>query len=467
MNRRSFLTTSAASAATLAATALHADDEKKKEDDKTKKDDAQEKKVEENDKINVALIGCGGMGNSNLQAFVRLPDFEVVALCDVDERQINNSMRILEKANRPTSSVKMYEDYRKMLEQCKELDCVIIGTPDHHHAYALIAAAHAGKNGQGLDVYCEKPLSHNIREGRAMVNAIHAQKRICQIGTQQRSGQHFKDAVAFVQSGQLGHVYLCKTWITNMTGKDGCGNPPDLGSPPAGVNYDLWLGPAPARRFNQARFHGNFRWFQEYGNGLCNDWGVHLNDIVLWAMNVKSPLSVSATGGKFEMHDNSDTPDTLDVTYEYEGFIHVYTVRRGRVHGGFGGRGHGMEFVGTKGTLTLDRNGWWVVPAPGSDLEASSHGGSDQHFSHVKNFLHCLRNRDDKPASEIEDMHLATVTCHLANISYKTGRRIYWDANHERCYRGYDIKKQAFVHEDTEANSYLFREPRPGWNLMG
>ncbi|HMP03108.1 MAG TPA: Gfo/Idh/MocA family oxidoreductase [Gemmatales bacterium] len=416
------------------------------------------------DKVRIALVGCGGMGNARLRDVVRLADFEVVALCDPDPRQFERSMTLIKNAQRDTASVKTYEDYRKMYDDLKDLDAVVIGTPDHHHAPATIAACHAGKNGGGLDVLCEKPLSHNIVEGRRMVEAVQRQKRVCQVGTQQRSGKHFQSAVAYVQSGKLGHVYLCRTWITNNTAPAGCGTPPDVASPPAGVNYDLWLGPAPVRRFNPARFHGNFRWFQDYGNGLCNDWGVHLNDIILWAMKVEAPLAVAATGGKFEMQDNSDTPDTLDITYEYPGFIHIYTVRRGRVHGGFGGRGHGMEFVGTKGTLTLDRGGWVVTPAPDSDLEPARSGGSDQDWPHVQNFLACIRSRET-PASGIEATHRATSTCHLANISYKTGHKIFWDAANERCYRGYDPVKKQFVHEDTEANAYLFREPRPGWRM--
>lgn len=448
MNRRDFLAASAASG--LTATSVLADTQENT------------KPVAANDKVSVALIGCGGMGNANLEDFVRLKDFEIVALCDVDERQFGRSMKIVEKSGRSTGGIKTYEDYRKMLDERKDIDCVIIGTPDHHHAYALIHAAHSGKNGQGCDVYCEKPISHNITEGRAMVNAIRKHKRICQIGTQQRSGQHFIDAVKFVQEGKLGHVYLCKTWITNQTGPDGSGNPEDDIAPPKGVNYDLWLGPAPKRTFNAARFHGNFRWFQDYGNGLCNDWGVHLNDIILWGMKVSAPLSVFASGGKYEMKDNSDTPDTLDIHYEYPTFTHVYTVRRGRVHGGFGGRGHGMEFTGTQGTLTLDRGGWIVTRPDGTQ---EKHGGSEQHFSHVKNFLHCLRHREDKPASEIEDMHRATTTCHLANISFKVGRRVYWNGDEEKCYRGYNLKDKMCVIPDKEANALLFREPRPGWKL--
>jgi predicted dehydrogenase len=405
------------------------------------------------------------MGSGDLRDFLRLKEVEVAALCDVDKGQIARAMRLIESAQRPTEKVQAYEDYRKLIDERKDLDAVIIATPDHHHAYALIHACYAGKGGAGLDVYCEKPISHNIVEGRAMVRAVQKQKRICQIGTQQRSGRHFQDAVAYVQSGKLGHVYRCRTWITNRTGPEGSGNPPDQDQPPAGVNYDLWLGPAPKHRFNRNRFHASFRWFFDYGNGLCNDWGVHLNDIILWGMQVQAPLAVAAAGSQCEIHDNGDTPDTLDITYDYPGFTHIYTVRRGRLHGGFGGRSHGMEFEGTQGTLTLDRGGWVVTSAVSSGLAPEKHGGSEQHFAHVQNFVQCVRNRGMQPASAIEAMHRATTTCHLANISYKLKRKIFWDAEQERCYRGYDPAARKFVYEDTEANALLLREPRPGWKL--
>jgi predicted dehydrogenase len=295
---------------------------------------------------------------------------------------------------------------------------VIVGTPDHWHAYVLIAACANNK-----DVYCEKPLSHNIVEGRAMVSAARQNKRVVQIGTQQRSGRHFQDAVRYVQSGKLGDISFCRTWITNRSSPDYIGNPPDGGEAPHGADYNMWLGPAPERPFNRNRWHHHFRWFFDYGNGLCNDWGVHLNDIILWGMKVQAPLSVSAVGGKQEMRDNSDTPDTLDVYYEYPNFTHIYTVRRGQTLFGFYGKEHGMEFQGTNGTLTLDRGGWFITPQ-GDRLTAEKHGSSDQHFVHVQNFLHCIRNRSEKTASDIEDMHRATITAHLANISYKIKRRV-------------------------------------------
>lgn len=417
----------------------------------------QPKRVAANDKINVALVGCGGMGRYNLRDFMRLSDFNVVGVCDVDESHVAAAVEDVKKAGRPTEKLKTEKDFRRIVEN-KDVDAVIVGTPDHWHAYVLIAAC-----ANDLDVYCEKPLSHNVVEGRAMVEAARKKKRVVQIGTQQRSGQHFQDAVAHVHSGKLGNIHLCRTWISNRTPPEGSGNPKD-GEAPKGVDYDLWLGPAPKRPFNANRFHHNFRWFWDYGNGLCNDWGVHLNDIVLWGMKVQAPLSVSALGGKQSIKDNSDTPDTLDIYFEYPGFTHIYTVRRGQNFYGFHGKSHGMEFEGSNGILTLDRGGWFVTPK-GEKNKGERHGGSEQHFSHVKNFLQCLRNRSEKTASDIEDMHRATTTCHLANISYKLQRRIYWDAENEKCYKGYDPVGRKFLGEDKEANALLFREPRKPWSL--
>jgi predicted dehydrogenase len=441
LNRRQFLGASAAAgvAGTLALA-------------------GEERKVAANDKITVALVGCGGMGRADLHDFMKCPEVEVVALCDPDPGQIKGALEDVKKAKRPTEKIQAEKDFRRVLER-KDLDCVIVGTPDHWHAYVLIAACASGK-----DVYCEKPLSHNLVEGRAMVTAARKHRRVVQIGTQQRSGQHFKDAVRCVQSGGIGDVFLCRTWITNHTIPLDIGYPADS-EPPPGVDYDLWLGPAPKRPFNKNRFHHHFRWWWDYGNGLCNDWGVHLNDIVLWAMQVRGPLSVYACGGKFDMRENTDTPDTLDVHYEYPNFTHVYTVRRSFYNYGFNPKQqHGMEYHGSKGVLTLDRGGW-VVHAEGERTKDEEHKGADGHLEHVKNFLHCVRHREEKPASDIEDMHRATTTCHLANISYKLKRRVYWDGEHERCYRGYDAQAKRFVGEDAEANAYLLREPRKPWSL--
>ena len=338
VSRRDFLRGSAGAAASLAAAPLALADDKKP--------------TPPSEKVVVALIGCGGMGRTDLREFLRAPEVELAMLCDVDTRRIDGAIKFLKDAAPPAEKIQTCVDFRRVLDR-KDIDAVIIGTPDHWHALPLIYACQAGK-----DVYCEKPLAHNIVEGRAMVNAAHRNKRVVQIGTQQRSGTHFQDAVKHVQSGKLGKVHVCRTWIcSGNNSPDGDGNPPDS-DPPKEVDYNFWLGPAPRRPFNKVRFHGSFRWFFDYGNGLCNDWGVHLNDIVLWAMKVQAPLAVCASGGKYVLSDLSDTPDTLEVVYDYPGFTHVYTARRCCTNAGFRGRDHGMEFQGSDGTLVLDRGGW-------------------------------------------------------------------------------------------------------------
>ncbi len=441
MTRRAFLGTSAALAAGLRTAQARGDT----------------KAVLPSEKVTVALVGCGRMGCNDLKSFIQLPDFQVAALCDIDRSQFAAALAVLKDGGRPTEKVAIEKDFRKVVER-KDIDAVIVATPDHWHPYVLLAACANDK-----DVYCEKPLAHNIAEGRAMVRAARRTNRVVQIGTQQRSMPHFRDAVNYVRSGELGQVYLCRTWICKRESLDGAGNPPDS-DPPPGVDYDLWLGPAPKRPFNKNRFHQRFRLFFDYGNGLCNDWGVHLNDIVLWAMNATTPLSVSAIGGKFDIHDNGDTPDNLDVYYEYPGFTHVFTVRRANNLVGFPTKHHGIQFVGTRAALTVDRSGWSVTPV-GGQRAAEKHGKTEGHLDHVRNFLHCLRNRGEKPASEIEAMHHTTNTCHLANISYKVRRRVYWDGANERCYRGYDPAARKFVNEDSEANALLLREPRKPWSL--
>ncbi|HEV3163853.1 MAG TPA: Gfo/Idh/MocA family oxidoreductase [Isosphaeraceae bacterium] len=405
-----------------------------------------------NEKLVVALIGCGGMGGYDVEDFMRAPEVELAALCDVDESHLNERADKVEKKSgkRP----KLTKEYREILDN-KDIDAVIIGTPDHWHAIPFVAACMAGK-----DVYCEKPISHNILEGRAMVNAARRYKRVSQIGTQQRSGEHFQKAVKLVQDGKLGRVSLTKTWNFDNESPSGLGKPADEEQAPQGVDYDRWLGPAPSRKFNPVRFHGTFRWFYDYAAGMIGDWNVHLQDIIHWGMNVTSPKSVHAAGGKYTLDDNRDTPDTMVVTYEFEGpqgpFIQVYEMRKGNGHGIGGNPGHGMQFHGTDATLYVDRDGFQVIPE-GERTAAIKSGGSDQHWPHVQNFLSCVKSRE-RCICDIETGHTSTVVCHLGNISYKLGKKIYWDATNE-----------LVVHKnhtpDAEANALLGREYRKGYEL--
>lgn len=417
------------------------------------------------EKIHVGLIGCGGMGNANLASFMRAGQVEVVALCDVDRSRLDKTSVEVEKKYRRKPL--LFRDYRKLIDT-GPLDAVVIATPDHWHAICTITACAAGK-----DVYVEKPCSHNIREGRAMVQAARKHNRVVQVGTQQRSGRHFQDAVEFIQSGRLGQVTMTATWIYGNESPGGMGDGPDS-EPPPSVEYDMWLGPAPRRPFNHRRFHGTFRWYFDYAAGGAGDWNVHLQDIVHWAMKSPHPTSVVASGGKLCLKDDRDTPDTLQAMYEFPGFVQTFTLRKANGlpwhRGGFG-----MAFYGSNGTLMLDRESWKVVPDtqnegdPASPLRcekidraAGSYGDGDywdQHWPHVENFLECVRTRQ-RPAADIEINHQTAAACHLANISLRLGRKLYWDPVKELCFQD-----AAHKTADEEANLQLGREYRKGYEL--
>src|SRR6478736_6597581 len=254
-----------------------------------------------NGKINVGIIGVNGMGWTDLNAMLKVPEAQVIALCDVDENVLNFRKYELAKAGIKTTT---YIDYRKLLEN-KDVDVVIIGTPDHWHCLQMVEACQAGK-----DVYVEKPCGNSIMECNTMVNAQQKYNRVVQVGQWQRSQPHMVDALNYIKTGKLGKIRTVKAWAYQGWMKN-LENKPD-GPVPDGVHYDMWLGPATKRPFNPNRFHFNFRWFWDYAGGLMTDWGVHLVDYALLGMNAKDPISIVASGGKMAYPDDAaETPDTL------------------------------------------------------------------------------------------------------------------------------------------------------------
>ena len=399
-----------------------------------------------NEKITVGVIGCGGQGRWNMRDFLRQPDVQISAVCDVYESNLNQAREMTD------GKAATYKDFRQLLER-KDIDAVIIATPDHWHALPTIHACDAGK-----DVYIEKPLSHTIAEGRRMVEATRRNKRIVQMGTQQRSGTHFQKAVELVRSGKLGKVSFVRTWNYSNELPQGIGNPPDT-DPLPGLDWNLWLGPAPSVRYNRNRCLGNFRWFWDYAGGKLTDWGTHLIDIVHWAMDVDAPSSVFAYGTKYCIQDNRETPDNLEVLYEYPGFLMNYSNRIVNDHG-IDGHSYGIQFQGTQGTLFVDRAGYDFSPEPqrvgdesAPPAEKPFHGeGSPQHFPHVRNFLDCVKSRQ-APASEIEIGHHSTTAAVLGNIALKVKQKIVWDA-----------KKEEIV-GNAEASKLLTKDYRAPWKL--
>ncbi|MEA2063867.1 MAG: Gfo/Idh/MocA family oxidoreductase, partial [Gemmatimonadota bacterium] len=375
--------------------------------------------------------------------------------CDCYKPSLDKALEILEEKEKPKPAC--YGDFRRLLEM-KEIDVVIVSTPDHWHPLQTVMAARAGK-----DVYVEKPVSVAVNEGRKMVEVARETGRVVGVGTQQRSGEHFQRAVEIVREGRLGRITRIVTWNYMNEYPLGIGNPPN-GSPPEGLDWDMWLGPAPKVPFNNNRFGviegrwSSFRWFWDYAGGWMTDWGTHLIDIVQWAMEVNGPTAVSASGGKYALLDNSETPDTMIATFEYPGFLCTYEnricSRETADH-----RGYGILFHGTEASLFLDREGYSLRPemvSRGSERRARtlpvSGGGSDQHEPHVKAYIDCVKSRK-RFISDIEDGHYSSATPHLANIALRLGRRIEYDLD------------TGNIPGDSQAAAMLDRAYRAPWKL--
>ncbi|OHB76515.1 MAG: hypothetical protein A2W31_13550 [Planctomycetes bacterium RBG_16_64_10] len=396
------------------------------------------------ERIRIGLIGCGGRGLAVLQQMLEV-GAEGVALADPDDQHSEEAAKQVEAragARRPVA----YRDFRKVLDH-HDVDAVIVATPDHWHAICAIHAVMAGK-----DVYVEKPISHNVHEGRAMVRAAHKFNRIMQVGTQQRSAEHFIQAKAFVDSGRLGSICLCKAW-RSIHRKD-LGSPDDA-PPPPHVDYDLWLGPAPKRPFNRNRFHYEWRWFWDYGGGKQVDWGIHLIDVVHWFMNVQAPLAVASSGGKRILRENTETPDTQVTIFEYPDFTCLWEHRMGNAQP-LHGLDVGVALYGENGTLVINRGGWRVYAEGKRMSDPPLDEGGDRESSmstkHVQEFLRSVRTRTP-PNAGIEIGHQSSTACQLANIAVRVGRKLRWDAAKEE------------IIGDQEASALLAREYRKPWEL--
>ncbi len=380
------------------------------------------KKMGPNDRINIGAIGINGMGWTDLLSSLKQPGVQVVMLCDTDKNVLDKRMADLAKLNIDVSKVKATGDYRHVLDN-KDVDVVIIGTPDHWHALIMIEACAAGK-----DVYVEKPVGNSIGECRAMVAAQKKYNRAVQGGQWQRSQKHFQDALDFIDTGQLGNIRTVKVWCYQDWMKPG----PVVAdtAPPPGVDYKMWLGPAETRAFNPSRYLFNFRWFWDYAGGLMTDWGVHLLDYGLLGMKAGNPKTIAALGGDFAYPDlYQETPDTLTTLYEFDHFNLVWDSAMGIGNGSYG-RDHGIAYIGNNATLVLSRGGWEVIDEKLSKIKIErplvkpTDNGLDNHW---KNFIDVVRSRkmEDLHCSIEAGAHVATVA-QLGNISYRSGKRLNW-----------------------------------------
>lgn len=404
-----------------------------------------------NDRIQVAIIGTGGIGSTaHVNTLLDLHgESSVVALCDVYQPNLERAAAAVK------SPVRQVRDFRELLAD-KSIDAVVIATPDHWHALMTIEACKAGK-----DVYVEKPACVAVNEGQAMIAAARKYGRVVQVGTQQRSGPHYQKAAEMVRNGELGKVSFYRTWYNFNANRTGIGKNAD-GPPPPGLDWDLWLGPAPKVPYNASRFR-YFRKFWDYAGSLMTDWGVHLLDIVRLALGEQMPRAVSAHGGKFWLDDDEETPDTLEAVFTFDGALVTFENRYTNAYSGFQAN-ENTAFHGQRGTIALGRSSFRLIPeAQGQegfteqfeDWNRSAPGGGYATNSlrrrHMLNFFECMRTRQ-KPVADIEIGVRSTVTCLLGNAALRSGQLLHWD-------------DKAFAVREKEAQAFLHRKYREPWKL--
>jgi predicted dehydrogenase len=380
------------------------------------------------DRVRVAVIGLRNRGTDHARLFAANPGAEVAAVCDVDDAMFEKPVKAVEKIT--GKAPRTEKDFRRLLED-KAIDAITIATPDHWHALLTVLACQAGK-----DVYVEKPASHNVVEGRRMVEAAQKYKRVVQLGSQRRSTPYVQEAIEHVRKGAIGKVAMARAWNHQKRVSIGHGHP---GPVPSGVDYAMWQGPAPDRPYYANRVHYNWHWFWNWGTGELGNNGIHCVDVARWGLGVDAPMAVSSGGGKYVFDDDQETPDTQTTTWEFPGACLVYEHRLWSNHG-IESEQFGVAFYGENGTLIVGEKGWRVEERASAHGEAANGGQS----KHVQNFLDCVKSRE-KPNADIEIGHLSTRLCHLGNIAFRTGKKLAFDAASESF-------------KDSEANTLLSRE---------
>ena len=388
------------------------------------------------ERVSVGVVGVRHHGSQLAAHLASLPDVDVTTICDVDEGQFPGLSRTLEQIQGHAPHCET--DFRRLLDD-SSLHAVVLAVPDHWHGYMTVAACRAGK-----DVYLETPLAHTYAEGEAIVAAARETGRIVQVGHQERSSPHIQSAIEYLKSGELGAVKWAKAWVVHR--RKSIEQRAESAVPP-GVDFDLWLGPAPRKPFYPNRFHHNWRWFWDYGGGELAQWGSQLLDIARWGLDVELPTRVSASGGKFYFHDDQETPDTLSVQFSYPGKSIQWEHRLWSTHG-IEGRSTGVAFYGERGTLVLDRGGWKVYDQPGAVGVCSG----DALLDHLRNFINSVKTRQ-QPHCDAATAHLASTMSQLGNISYRLGREIVVDP------------KALVNHPDDDVRQLLTHSVRDPWNL--
>jgi predicted dehydrogenase len=417
-----------------------------------------------NERIGVGFIGFGLIGKRHVVSFKEIPNVDLVAVAEA------HAGRLKEATDFIGGNVKGYRDFRKLLAD-ERVHAVVIATPDHWHALMCMMACAAGK-----DVYVEKAVSLFPAEGRWMLEVARHHKRVVQVGTQQRSGKHYQRARELIHSGHIGKIVSVRMH-SNRNIMPGFGKPPD-GDPPADLDWDMFLGPAPGRKYNPNRGIYHFRWFWDYAGGQMTNLGQHSLDFVDWCLGPLKPKTIASIGGRYALLDNGETPDTQDALFDFGDWSAVWShreVSRGQPSSG-------LEFLGTKGNLVISRNGFTITPdrkvEPANSIPqfTGDHpvdgplrvkeegpprlwtesvkddtGDSNAQFiDHAKNFVDCIRTRKE-PISDLDSGARVSALCHLANISLRVGRQLRWDAAKET------------IMDDAEAAKLLARPYRSPW----
>jgi predicted dehydrogenase len=392
-----------------------------------------------NDQIRVAVIGIRSRGQSHIDAFTQNKATSVVALCDVDSRLFSGSAKTVE--DRTGKAPALVTDLRRIMDD-KNIDVVTIATPNHWHALAAVWACQAGK-----DVYVEKPVSHNVSEGRKIADAAKKYDRLVQTGTQNRSSKGVIEAMDFLHSGKLGKVYLSKGLCYKPRGSIGIKADAVV---PEGVDYNIWQGPAPEQPFNPNRFHYEWHWNWNYGNGDLGNQGIHQMDLARWGLNKNElPIHIVASGGRYGYKDDGQTPNTQIASYKYDDCMLEFEVR-GLPTNAESGIKIGNLFYGTEGVLVLNEGKWQTFFGHKNEPGPSGQGGGD----HFGNFVQALQSRKREMLhAEVTEGHLSSALCHLGNISYRLGRALKLDP-----------KTETFLN-DKEADAMLTREYRSPFTM--
>jgi predicted dehydrogenase len=398
------------------------------------------------DRVRIGMIGLGGMGMSRLQEFLKLPDVEVAAVCDVDREHRDRAVQVAEQ--RQGRKPQAFGDFRRLLELA-DVDAVAVVTPDHWHSIPVIQACRAGK-----DVFVEKPLSYSVEEGRAMVSAARSAGRVTQMGNHIHNDlPNYRRVVEQVRSGNLGRITRVHCWKTSSLRS--LGSPPDS-RPPAGLDYDIWLGPAPQRPYNPLRSHGTYRYFWDYSGGVFIDFWCHIVDLAYWALDLEVPLNVSAAGTKRFLDDATETPDTMEAVLEYPDLTLLFTLHPDPLPGFSHLGAIGCVFQGTEALLAANYETHEIYvkgkrepefPRPEPSIPDSP--------GHLAEFVQAIRSRNTETTCNLDYGHRLTKAGLLANIACRTGERLYWDDEREQ-FEG-----------NEEACRLLGRTFRRPWTLEG